>query len=83
MPLRRTPQRLVALTVAAAALFNYPFLFLAAGHGTVLGIPSLVFYVFTLWAAVIVLVGVIAERERAPPRLTRSTPHDATGTRDA
>ena len=73
----------MALTAAAAALFNYPFVFLAAGHGTVLGIPSLVFYVFTLWAAVIVLVGVIAERERAPPRLTRSTPHDAPGARDA
>ena len=83
MPLRRTPQRLVALTAAAAALINYPFLFLAAGHGTVLGIPSLVFYVFALWAAVIAAVAVIAERERAPPRLTRSAPDDPPGTRDA
>jgi hypothetical protein len=62
-------QRLVALTVAAAALLNYPFLFLAGGHGRVLGVPSLFFYLFAVWAAVIVLVAVLSARERArrPP----------------
>jgi len=80
MPARRTPQRLIALVAAAAALFNYPFLFLADGHGTVLGIPSLYLYLFGCWAALIVCAALLVDRAAHTPRAPAAR---AEGSRDA
>ena len=62
-----TPARILALAAAAALAFNYPFLFLADGLGSLLGIPSLYLYVFVSWAVVIALTAVLVDRSGAAP----------------
>ncbi len=55
-------QRLVALFLLGALLFNYPLLALFAGSERVLGIPLLYLYLFTAWIALIGLMALIIER---------------------
>ena len=49
-------QRLVALCMLGALLFNFPFLALFNVPGTIFGVPVLYFYIFTAWAVLIALM---------------------------
>ncbi|MDH3639132.1 MAG: hypothetical protein OES09_11835 [Gammaproteobacteria bacterium] len=53
----RRSERLVALGVTAALALNYPILHMFDSSSLVLGIPILYFYLFVVWAVVIVCVG--------------------------
>jgi hypothetical protein len=57
-----TGQRLAALFLLGALLFNYPLLQLFARNGMVFGIPLLYCYIFCAWAALIGLMALVAER---------------------
>ncbi len=59
----RKGQRLAALCMLGALLFNFPFLALFNVPGTVFGVPLLYAYVFAAWAALIALVAVVAESD--------------------
>lgn len=52
---RKAP-RLVALCLLGCLLFNYPILALFNVNGAVFGIPILYFYIFSAWAALILLM---------------------------
>jgi len=52
---RKAPP-LVALCLLGCLLFNYPILALFNVNGAVLGIPILYFYIFSAWAALILLM---------------------------
>ncbi|BAU57635.1 hypothetical protein HH1059_09410 [Halorhodospira halochloris] len=54
-----TAQRLTALGLLAAALFNYPLLSLFATTHMPGGIPLLVGYLFIIWAAIIIATWLI------------------------
>ena len=54
-------QRFVALCMLGLLLFNYPILTLFNVSGTVFGIPVLYAYIFIAWAALIVLMALLAE----------------------
>jgi hypothetical protein len=58
---RRTP-RLVALCLLGCLLFNYPILALFNVRGTLLGIPVLYAYIFSVWALLIALMAIAVER---------------------
>lgn len=58
----RRSQRLVALAVFGALLLNYPLLSLFNRVQTVFGHPMLYAYLFVVWAALIGLLALIAER---------------------
>lgn len=60
----RRSERLVALFVLAALLFNYPILSLFAGDSLVFGLPLLYVYLFVAWGVVIGLTGWILRRRR-------------------
>lgn len=69
----RTGERLVGLALAGAVALNYPLLHLFSGAGTLFGFPSLYFYLFFVWAALIGLMALIVharpdtERDGAAP----------------
>lgn len=69
----RTGERLVGLALAGAVALNYPLLPLFSGAGTFLGIPSLYFYLFFVWAA---LIGLMALVTRPRGRRGASAPGD-------
>ena len=54
--------RLVALCMLGCLLFNYPILALFNVRGTVLGIPVLYAYIFTVWALLIALIALAVRR---------------------
>lgn len=56
-------QRLVALFLLGCLLFNFPLLSLFAGSSRVWGIPTVYFYIFAAWAAIIGLMALIIERK--------------------
>jgi hypothetical protein len=58
-----TAQRLVALFVAGALLFNFPLLALWDRDITVLGLPLFPAALFMLWAVLIGLLAWIVERD--------------------
>jgi len=60
----RKGQRLAALCLLGALLFNYPLLALFNVRGTVFGIPVLYAYIFAAWAALVALMALAAERAR-------------------
>ncbi|BAU47211.1 hypothetical protein SVA_0632 [Sulfurifustis variabilis] len=64
----RTGERLVGLALAGVVALNYPLLHLFSGAGTFLGIPSLYFYLFFVWAALIALMAVIMRARPEPGR---------------
>lgn len=55
-------QRLVALFLLGALLFNYPIFALFAGRAEIFGVPPLYAYVFSAWAFLIGLMALIVER---------------------
>ncbi|GAB2642340.1 hypothetical protein GCM10027270_33360 [Nocardioides ginkgobilobae] len=59
----RTRARLVALAVAAFALFGYPLLRVFDREVIVLGVPLVWLYVFAAWGLLIALVALVV-RER-------------------
>ena len=59
-----TGQRLVAVFLLGALLFNYPLLSLFNRTAYVAGIPALYFYIFGAWALLIGLAALIVERSR-------------------
>jgi hypothetical protein len=56
-------QRLVALFLFGCLLLNYPILSLFNRVGTVFGIPIMYFWLFAVWALVIVLLALVVERK--------------------
>ena len=58
----RRGQRLIALACLGGLLLNYPLLSLFNSARTIGGIPLLYAYLFVIWAALIALVAVVAER---------------------
>jgi hypothetical protein len=58
----RSSQRLVAVSVLGALLFNYPLLALFNRAVLVLGIPLVYLYVFAAWALVIGLIALALRR---------------------
>ena len=56
--------RLVAAGAIGWVLFTPPILTLAAGPSTSWGIPSLVVYLYGLWADLIALIALTLERRR-------------------
>jgi len=57
-------QRLIAVFMAGAALFNYPLLALFNRTADLGGVPLLYVYVFGAWAALIGLLALVVERSR-------------------
>ena len=55
-------QRLVALFLLGFLLLNYPLLNLFAGGNSILGIPVLYAFVFTVWALLIALMALVVEK---------------------
>ena len=65
--------RLIALVAAAAVVLNYPILYLFGDAFLWLGIPVLYLYLFSAWAIIIFLAGVVMsgrdfEPSDHPPR---------------
>jgi hypothetical protein len=58
----RSSQRLVAVSVLGALLFNYPLLALFNRPVLVFGIPLVYLYVFAAWALVIGLIALALRR---------------------
>ncbi|MBI3144951.1 MAG: hypothetical protein HYZ18_06735 [Pseudogulbenkiania sp.] len=56
-------QRLAALFLLGAALFNYPLLALFNRSGLVWGVPILYAYVFVAWLLLIVLLALVIEKK--------------------
>jgi hypothetical protein len=55
-------QRLVALFLLGSLLLNYPLLNLFASGNSILGIPVLYAFVFTVWALLIALMALVVEK---------------------
>ncbi len=56
-------QRLAALFVLGALLFNYPLLALFNRAVMVAGVPLLYLYVFLAWALLITLLALVVEKK--------------------
>ncbi len=54
-------QRLVALCLLGAMLFNYPLLAVFNVQGTLFGVPVLYAYFFIAWGALIALMALVIE----------------------
>ena len=57
-------QRLVAIFLLGALLFNYPLLALFNRASETFGIPGLYVYIFAAWALMIALLALVVERPR-------------------
>jgi len=55
-------ERLVALCLLGALLFNYPLLALFNRAVLVAGIPLIYAYIFAAWALLIALIAIVARR---------------------
>lgn len=55
-------QRLVAVFIAAALLFNYPILSLFDRPEAIFGLPILYVFMFAVWGVVIAVIAWIVER---------------------
>ena len=56
-------QRLAALCMLGALLFNFPILALFNVPGTLFGVPLLYDYIFIAWAVLIAAMALIAESD--------------------
>jgi len=57
-------QRSIALCILGVLLFNYPILALFNVAGTVFGVPVLYAYLFAAWGAMVVLMAILAGKDR-------------------
>lgn len=55
-------QRLIAVFLTAALLFNYPLLSLFDRPEPIFGLPMLYVFIFVVWASVIAVIAWIVER---------------------
>jgi hypothetical protein len=55
----RTQERLVGLALAGLLALNYPLLYVFSTSSTLFGIPSLYFYLFFVWAALVAAMAVM------------------------
>jgi hypothetical protein len=76
--------RLVALFIFGAVLFNPPFLSIFNRPDHLLGVPLLYLYLFLAWVLLIALTGLLVERaeEGVEARHASDQPDDAKGTDD-
>jgi hypothetical protein len=79
---KRTDERLVALFLLGVFLFTPPVLALFNSATSILGLPLLYCYLFTAWAAVIALAGLIMERTSADADGASTGQPPAIGTQD-
>ena len=56
-------QRLIALCMLGALLFNYPMLALFNVPAAVFGVPVLYAYIFIAWALLVALMALVAEAD--------------------
>ena len=54
-------QRLIALCMLGVLLFNYPLLALFNVSGAIFGVPVLYAYIFSAWAVLVALMGLVSE----------------------
>jgi hypothetical protein len=54
--------KLILLLIIAAVLFNFPIMALAAKARLVLGLPQLYFYIFLVWAGIIIATAWLVHR---------------------
>ena len=64
-PEQQIRERLIALVIVAALIFNYPLLSLFGGQGFWLGIPVLYLYLFSTWLLFIVLTAALMRTRAA------------------
>ncbi len=57
-------KRLVAVFLFGLAAFNFPLLAVAEGSRALFGLPPLFAYLLGVWAGLILLLALIAERRR-------------------
>jgi hypothetical protein len=57
-------QRLIAVFLFGLAAFNFPLLAVAEAGRILFGLPPLIGYLFGVWAGLILLLALIAERRR-------------------
>ena len=57
-------QRFMALCILGLLLFGYPMLAIFNVPATLFGVPVLYAYIFIAWAALIVLMAILAESDR-------------------
>ena len=57
-------QRFAAIFLLGCVAFNYPLLSLFNSRDTLLGVPLLYAYIFGIWAVLIALLALVAERSR-------------------
>jgi hypothetical protein len=62
----KAAERVVAFFLLFAALLVWPLLGIANRPSLVLGIPSLVLYLFAVWAAIVAALVALTRRRRAP-----------------
>ncbi len=62
---RRQKERLIALLIAGALALSFPQLSLFIGFSLVFGIPLLYFYLFSVWAFIIVASFLIVRSRRS------------------
>ncbi len=60
MDVNKRSERLVALCLLGALLFNYPMLALFNRATLVAGIPLVYAYIFAAWALLIALIAIVA-----------------------
>ncbi len=56
-------QRLAAVCMLGALLFNFPILALFNVPGTLFGVPALYAYLFIAWAVLIAVMALLAESD--------------------
>ena len=82
---KKRNERIVVLAIVGILALNYPWLSLFSRSVLVFGIPLLYLYLFSLWALLILLAGLIIESEgqeeietspRVPPSREKSDSDD-------
>lgn len=57
-------QRFAAIFLLGCVAFNYPLLYLFNARDAVFGVPVLYAFIFSVWAVLIALLALVAERSR-------------------
>ena len=61
-------KRLISLFFLGLLLLNYPILSLFNVRTSILGIPLLCLYIFSIWSALILLIGITTRRPKGTPQ---------------